>query len=218
MRRSVIWAAAVLAATSPLVAWDLPDELCVYDVHKISQPPKVDGQLDDACWKLAPPMTDFTRMYTDPVPVAKQTVAGILFDDENLYLGIRLIDPDVDRIKATTRVRDASIWRDDCVEIRFTPGHRKKIFTFLVNAIGTRSSGVTDEWEAAATRREGGYFIEIRIPLKPISAILPDPGEVWGFNIIRHRRAGSGETTQWSQSNWTWGDPVFYGDLIFAAK
>ena len=53
----------------------------------------VDGILDENDWSLAQPATDFIQ--NDPLmdaPATERTEVRILYDDENLYLGVYCFD------------------------------------------------------------------------------------------------------------------------------
>ena len=53
----------------------------------------VDGNLDEPEWRLAQPATDFVQ--SDPrmgEPATERTEVRILYDDENLYLGVYCFD------------------------------------------------------------------------------------------------------------------------------
>ena len=234
MRHAMVLAGTLLALGSGASAWDLPPRLYVYDVYKVTTPPKIDGQLDDACWKTAPPMTDFTLMYTEPRPVKKQTVAGIVYDDQNVYMGIRLIDPDVERIKATTTARDASIWRDDCVEIYFENGRTgKQYYKFSTNFLCTKvdmagsvgalglqldtSWGDDSRWYARSSKDAGGWNLEIVIPFSDLG-FTPKPGEPYRFDLIRFCWSGpKHEYGSWAPGG-SYMSPENFGYLLFGGQ
>jgi len=72
----------------------------------------VDGRLDEAAWANAEPATGFTQV--DPEegqPVSERTEARILYDDEALYIGVRLHD----RQRPTARLgrRDMALQDSD---------------------------------------------------------------------------------------------------------
>jgi len=233
MRRAVafICPLAMVVLGTQAGGWDLPPRLYVYDVYKVTTPPKIDGKLDDACWRTAPPMTDFTLMYTQPLPVKKQTVAGIVYDDTNVYMGIRLIDPDVARIKATTRARDASIWRDDCVEIYFENGRTgTQYYKFSTNFLCTKVDmlgrmgpfgldldttwGDNSTWRARSTKDTGGWNLEIVIPFADLG-FTPKRGEPYRFDLIRFCWSGpKHEYGSWAPGG-SYVSPENFGYLLF---
>jgi len=70
---------------------------------------KIDGKLDEAAWASAVASGDFTESYpnvggkpTDPTEVR------ILYDDDALYVGVRMFDSEPNLIAAQLARRDAS--------------------------------------------------------------------------------------------------------------
>ena len=64
-------------------------------VHALrtERPPVVDGRLTDEGWLVAEPATSFTQ--TDPdegQPATECTEVRLLYDDDALYVGARLLD------------------------------------------------------------------------------------------------------------------------------
>jgi len=96
------------------IIWDTPREVWA---PKCPAPPKLDGVLDDACWKNAALLTGFVvtpsnhvRPYTNEV--------RLCYDDANLYLGVRCGEPHPERIAAAVDEDGVvAIWQDDCVEV-----------------------------------------------------------------------------------------------------
>src|SRR6202008_2291636 len=69
----------------------------------------IDGKLDEPAWAAATPSSDFTQSYpkvgakpTDPTEVR------VLYDDDALYVGVRMFDTRPDSIDAQLSHRDAS--------------------------------------------------------------------------------------------------------------
>ncbi len=71
----------------------------------------------------------------------------VLFDDRNIYFGIRAFDSDATHINARELVRDASFSNDDKIEILLDTYHdRRNAFRFAVNPLGTQQDAlITDE-------------------------------------------------------------------------
>ena len=70
-------------------------------------PPELDGRLDDAAWAVASVATDFTQRRPDPgAPASFRTEVRVLYDDEAVYVGMRLRDPSPSEIAAQLGRRD----------------------------------------------------------------------------------------------------------------
>ena len=75
-------------------------------VH-VDEGPRLDGSLADEVWKMAVPFTEFKMVEPSPdsTPTEK-TELRILYDKDNLYLGVMCYDRDVSRISANSMVHD----------------------------------------------------------------------------------------------------------------
>ncbi len=107
-------------------------ELCKhYTCCRAKGPIVIDGSLDEESWLLAeksPRFVDLTTGKTVPL----DTRAAILWDDEYLYVGFWIEEPDV---TATFTERDSLIWYDNDVEV-FIAGE-DCYYEFEINAFGT---------------------------------------------------------------------------------
>ncbi len=78
----------VFVGTSLLANDDL-----VITARYIEAPIVIDGNLDELAWSLVEPATDFVQ--TNPVqgaPATERTEVRLLYDDDNLYVGIYCFD------------------------------------------------------------------------------------------------------------------------------
>lgn len=129
-------------------------------------------------------------------PASEPTEVRVLYDDKHIYIGIRAFDSEPRRINAREMTRDAKFANDDKVEIILDPYHdRRNAFLFAVNPLGTqRDALVTDEgrdvnyswdgaWLSAGQIDEGGYCVEIAIPLSRLR--YNEGAGTWGFNVAR---------------------------------
>ncbi len=115
---------------------------------RITDALKIDGSLDEPAWSLAQPATDFLQQQpTEGVPASEHTEVRVLFDDKNIYFGIRAFDSDAKHINARELVRDADFSNDDTVAIMLDTYHdRRNAFRFIVNPLGTQQDAlITDE-------------------------------------------------------------------------
>jgi hypothetical protein len=84
-----------------------------YTAYRATTPPGLDGRLAAACWREAPRSPRFVDLVSgQDVPL--DTRGAILWDDEHLYVGFEVEQPDV---TATLTERDSHIWLDDDVEL-----------------------------------------------------------------------------------------------------
>src|SRR5437588_2470789 len=164
---------------------------------QITEALKIDGLLDEPAWSLAQPATEFRQQRpTEGAPASERTEVRVLFDDKNIYFGIRAFDSDAKHINARELVRDADFSNDDIIAIVLDTYHdRRNGFRFVVNPLGAQQDAlITDEgrdinvtWNgswASAGRIDGkGYTIEIEIPLTTLR--FKEGIESWGFNVSR---------------------------------
>lgn len=84
-----------------------------YKAHKIKAPITIDGNLDKDVWKNAPKSNRFVDLISG-AQTHLDTRAAVLWDDEYLYVGYWVEEPDV---TATHTQRDALIYEDNDVEL-----------------------------------------------------------------------------------------------------
>ena len=169
--------------------------------RKTETPPALDGILDDACWKKTDPITNFVEESKGTL-MEVQTAVYLCYDEKNLYVGYRLDEPNMNRIKALATKRDGKVWKDDCAEFFFDTNRDKRTFVqFVVNSIGTTFDSinmavVTDsdsswnpDWTVETSKGDRSWHAEIAIPFKSLDISSPD-GTIWGVGLGRERRAG----------------------------
>ena len=108
------------------------DDLKHYTAYRAVGPVTVDGQLDEPSWHLAPKSPRFEDLEIPGRPALFDTQAAVIWDDDYLYVGFWLEEPDV---WATLTERDAMICTENDVEV-FIAG-KDAYFEFELNALGT---------------------------------------------------------------------------------
>ena len=178
---------------------------------KITIPPKIDGRLNDGCWKEMAILKDFV-FHKDGEPASEQTIGHLGYDDKNLYIAFKCLDLQVENIVAYEKEHDGRVWEDDAIEIFLDTNHDKNSYYHLItNSIGTqfnqlrntakRITTPKDEkwnanWEIKTSVEENYWAVEIAIPFKELGIKSPKSGEVWGVNFARSYRGR--ECSQWS--------------------
>jgi hypothetical protein len=163
-------------------------------VVRLTESIRIDGVLDEAAWREAPAMTEFTQIVPiEGAPATERTEVRFLYDDVALYIGARMYD----RSPVTTRLgrRDMPMGASDWLTIIFDSYHdHRTAFGFEVNPSGvrrdqTRTVNSEDDswdpvWEVATSIDEEGWTAEIRIPFSQLR-FNPLAEQVWGLQVER---------------------------------
>ncbi len=175
-----------------------------FTVAPCTQPPKIDGKLDDACWKTATKASGFFRYGGGhPAPAAEQTQAWICADKTHLYFAFRCLDDHPELIKAGETLRNGNIGQDDFVGIDIdSQNNRRGFSSFIVTPRGTQfeqvEGGTADnitwagDWKTAVQRTKHGWTCEISIPF----ALMRYPRGAKAFGMVLYRKLGRETTLQ----------------------
>lgn len=164
-----------------------------------TQPPKIDGRLDDDAWSGPATITRFVRSRLD-APRGQPTAAWLAWDDKGLYLAARCAEPQLDRLQLRARQRDASVCADDSIEWFVSFGDEgAKYYQVAVNADGTVYDGIgfdaswNGDYRAATGREEGAWTLEIAAPWATFGVPPPKPGTSLRVLVVRNRHAAQAE-------------------------
>ena len=103
---------------------------------------EIDGRLSEPAWAAAEPFTEFQqRSPHEGAPATLRTEVRVLYDDDAIYVGARLLDTAPDSILARLARRDDSI-SSDLFTLYLDPFHdRRSGYYFKINAAGTLYDG-----------------------------------------------------------------------------
>lgn len=164
--------------------------------RRVEKGPVIDGLLDDEVWNLVESNDDFLQVTpnTGASPTYR-TEFRVLYDSENIYIGVWCYDDEPEKILAREMAPDSPVWVDDNIRIVFdTFRDSRNGYFFRTNANGAREdalivSNITLDkdwdgvWQSEGSIDEEGWKVEISISLKDLSF---DPNStIWGFNIER---------------------------------
>lgn len=174
----------------------------------IASPPVIDGSLDDAAWRGAPLPTgawlSYNPLHGERIP--QQTTVWVAYDRDALYFAFRCADPDPRGIKTSVTRRD-NIWTDDWVGLSLDAlGTGQTSYHLMVNPSGVQLdmintiAGNEDMspdwiWESAGRIDEGGYTVEIRLPLQTIR--FDGGGDVQMGILFWRRISRTGTSVAW---------------------
>ena len=115
-----VWAylfAPVLCAATPQETGSVQPTKSAM-VTRISSEITLDGSLDEPVWDTAPKIGDLTqRIPQTGQPPTERTDVTLLYDADNLYIGVMAYDSEPQRITSTQMGRDANIMSDDRIAI-----------------------------------------------------------------------------------------------------
>ncbi len=193
----------------------------VYPVQPIGTAPVIDGKLDDACWKQLPTVGTFVDEKMRPAPAPTAVRMG--YDDKNLYIALRMEEPEMDKVLAAITQHDGGVWNDDDIEIYLAPtGQPTPYMVFAFNSIGTTEESSMDApatsfnvpWQCKVNREANAWTAEVAIPFSSLGIQKPNPKTVWYGNIGRGR-AHAQQISTWSWVPGGFHDADAFGELHF---
>jgi Domain of unknown function (DUF5916) len=150
-------------------------------VIRVTKPPVLDGVLGDEAW-AGPPLDLGDWLSYNPLPgdrIAQKTDVWLGYDARYLYVAFRCSDPEPARIKTGIRRRD-TLFNDDWVGLSLDSlGTRQTSYDMFVNPSGMQADILTGAgsgentapdwvWESAGALTDGGYNVELRVPLESL--------------------------------------------------
>ncbi len=143
---------------------------------RVTEAPKIDGRLDDPCWKTLPSSSGFSDESLGTI-VKDDTTIWIGYDDVKLYVAYYCHDPLPKGIVGKETKRGTSFRGEDRVRFRLNPFNSKRgedESEINVNPLGTQFAEFAGgratkqewegAWESAARIVEDGWTVEMAIP------------------------------------------------------
>lgn len=217
-------------ATTPIFAQ--PPK--TYDCYRATTPIRIDGNLNDPAWRVAPWTTDFVDIQGSSKPRPRfRTRAKVLWDDTYLYVAAELQEPDV---HATFTQHDSPIYQqDNNFEVFFKPpssdpnSDSSGYFEFEINALNTswdlymnrpyNKGGKPDSsWEIPglktaiavhgtlnkSTDKDHGWTVEMAFPWSSFSSRLPVTTPKIGDQWRFNFSRVEWKAGQPKEDNWVW--------------
>ena len=195
----ILWMTTMLAAiaTAARAADSIEVALPDVEARRLTGTIDIDGRLTDAAWSIEPVQARFIQSDPDQGSAPSfPTEVRLLYDDDAIYVGVRMFDTSPDSIVARLGRRDNSTQSDELC-LFLDPYHDKRTgYFFVISAAGTLRDGImyndgwTDGswdgvWQGAARIDEQGWTAEMRIPYSQIRFHKQDRGR-WGVNFRRY--------------------------------
>jgi len=204
-------AAAVMALALPTAA-QTPNLATV--AARVSEAPVIDGVLDDAAWLTASQMgaklvcdQDNTGAFISAYP----RVAYLAYDDNNLYVGIKIFTADASALVTEA----ASYWNTDEVEVFLECPDTMMYYKITVTSAGDcyEASGIGLS-TAAVSKGDTYWVIEAVMPFVTLGK-TPKAGDVWGINVVGHQVADGDMWICWNPTYGGFNNPSRFGSLTF---
>ena len=169
----------------------------VLKAKRIDNPPEIDGSLSDQQWQQAMVAKDFLQI--DPrngVPASQPTEVKILYDDDAVYVGAMLYEPNPDSILTFLSKRDHDN-NADIFGVYFDPyNDGLNAYGFFVTSAGVQMDMKSDEeghedlswdavWKSAVSIGKKGWVVELEIPYSALRFSEKEK-QTWGLNFFRH--------------------------------
>lgn len=181
---------------------------------RVRQAPVIDGRLDEPDWKAS------NAVERDAIGTHNNSVHfGALWDNENLYVGVDVVD-------ASLSTGAEHTWDDDSVEVYVDGNHSggreyddhdtQVVLVWNGSGVARNGGGEATGVRAAWAERDGGYSVEFAIPWSRLD-VHPKAGMVIGFDLSNNDCDGGGKRSSklmWSTpDDEAWRDTSKFGDL-----
>ena len=207
----------LLGFASPALAQELSSREKTQLEHrlraqKISEAISIDGKLDESSWDNAPVASDFIQSEPkEGAPSAEQTEARVLYDSQNLYIGVYAHDAGVRHVVVSDLKKDFDLAAGDSFDVILDTFHdQRNGYIFSTNAAGAKSDAqMINEgretnaswdgvWYVKTNFVDDGWIAEIAIPFKTLK-FREDSIQTWGMNFHRNLRSNlRNEDSFWS--------------------
>jgi len=157
---------------------------------------KIDGNIDETLWDNVEWDKEFTQHRpNNGEPSSQQTHFKILYDQSNLYVAIKCLDTEPDKIEKQLSRRDG--FQGDWVAIYIDSYHDlSSCFSFFVSAAGVKGDEAltgdgrnTDTnfnpiWYTKSQINSEGWTTEMKIPFSQLRFSAAE-NQVWGLQFMR---------------------------------
>jgi hypothetical protein len=155
-------------------------------ISRLETPPRIDGLVDDECWRGREPVSGFFQY--DPVngtKASEETYVRAAYDQDYVYFAFLMKDAQPDKIWAELTPRNEFENNDSITLILDTYNDKRTSITFELNPKGVQKNSVETIWKSEAAMRQDGWSAEMAIPFKSLRFSVQE-SQVWGVNFERY--------------------------------
>jgi len=201
----------------------------VYNIEKIQNPPKIDGDLSDGVWSKINIANNFSQISPNngkPERQDQKTEVKICYDSKNIYFGVMMYDNAPDSILKELSKRDDENKNFDSFGIFIDPFNNAQVeYNFMISAAGVQvdrkfsKTGIDKTWDAvwksAVKINNEGWVGEIAIPFSQIR--FPENDMPWAINMARTIRRYR-EEYSWNPIDVNYNDFALQAGLLDGIK
>ena len=171
----------------------------IFKAVKTTDSITLDGYLTETVWQSVIPTTDFLQQ--EPIPgntPSLRTEARILYDNENIYVGVMCYDDEPEKIIAREMKWDGFISADDNIKIILdTFDDNRSAYWFGTNPLDAKDDALltgfemnsfnedwNGVWDVECKILENGWSAEFVFPFSTFK-FYDKEKQNWGFNILR---------------------------------
>ena len=166
---------------------------------QLKEPLRIDGKLDEEAYRAVPSIGDFIQTVpNEGEPASERTEAWVMYDKNTIYVACRCWDSAPPQQWTANELRrdTRQLRQNDMFGVLFdTFRDRRNGFNFYTNPLGAQADNwITGEaipnvdwnpvWFVRTGRFEGGWTVEMAIPLKSIR-YQSGANQTWGIQIRR---------------------------------
>ena len=167
--------------------------------------PTLDGMVGDQTWKEVPWVGGFHRIGSGTDYTEVPTRFAVCYDSEALFLAVVCEEPNLDGLHSKQVGEDVPVFGEDAIEFFIDPLRRHNpYYQIAFNTDGGRYDGEgmsakwNGDWTVEIHKGDDQWTAELRLPFSALKD-QPEPGQTWGINLARDRRAGGGvQMSTWS--------------------
>ena len=175
---------------------------------KVTDPPKIDGKLDDVAWAGAVATTlDLTFLPEFGKTPSRKTEVKVIYDNNAIYIGAKMYDPDPTTINRQLAERDGysnadhfavgfDTYNDDLNGYRFTVSASGVQSDQRISLNSTGDMSWDAVWQSDVALDKEGWTCEIKIPYSAVRFPSKEQQD-WGLQLIRSINS-TGEYIIWS--------------------
>ncbi len=166
--------------------------------HHIQKPIHLDGKLDEQEWSDAKAAEGFTENFPiDTIAAKSKTRIKILYDDDNVYIGVWCENKYPGKFVVQSFKRDFENKVNDMIAVAINPSaDRLNGYNFSVSPMNVQREGTIEEgglqgvttawdtkWHSETFHGEGFWSAEMRIPVRSMRF---DSTSFWRVNFARN--------------------------------